>query len=228
MKICYIVGAGEFGDGQPRPLEVDMVIACDGGFDHCRSRGIRVDLVVGDFDSINSLPENEQIVRLKPEKDETDMGWAVMEGWRRGYREFVFYGGTEGRFSHTIANIALLTDIAEMGGHGLLIGRDCWMRVIHNEEIRFGAEEEGYLSVFCLGDRAEGVCEEGLKYGLDDALLTKGNPLGVSNEFLGKESRVLVKEGTLLLVWEKKSSFQTVHQCSAAGGASGRRGNKNA
>ena len=78
------------------------------------------------------------------------------------------------------------------------------MRVIHNEEIRFKEEERGYLSVFCLGDRAEGVYEEGLKYGLEDALLTKGNPLGVSNEFLGLDSRVSVREGSLLLVWEKK------------------------
>lgn len=204
MKICYIVGAGEFGDGLPRPLGTDMVIACDGGYDHCRAREIKVDLVVGDFDSISCQPKQGQVVRLKPEKDETDMGWAVMEGWRRGYREFVFYGGTGGRFSHTIANIALLTDIAEMGGHGLLVGRGCWMRVIHNEEIRFKEEERGYLSVFCLGDRAEGVYEEGLKYGLEDALLTKGNPLGVSNEFLGLDSRVSVREGSLLLVWEKK------------------------
>ena len=85
-----------------------------------------------------------------------------------------------------------------------MIGRDSWYRVIHNEEICFDREEEGYLSVFCLGDRAEGVFEEGLKYELNDWVLKKEEPLGVSNEFIGRPSRISVKDGTLLLIRERK------------------------
>lgn len=58
--------------------------------------------------------------------------------------------------------------------------------------------------MFCLGDEALGVCEKGLKYELDHAKLTKEYPVGVSNEFIGKESSVAVREGMLLLIWEKK------------------------
>ena len=89
MGICYIVGAGEFGDGLPLPGKEDMLIACDGGYAHCRERGIRMDLVVGDFDSLKEVPQHPGVIVLKPEKDETDTGWAVMEGFQRGYREFV-------------------------------------------------------------------------------------------------------------------------------------------
>ncbi len=140
MGICYIVGAGEFGDGTFCPLKADMVIACDGGFKSCTEKSIRVDMVVGDFDSLAYVPAHPNVIKLSPEKDETDTGWAIQEAWKRGYREFVIYGGTGGRISHTIANIQLLADLAKRGGHGILIGKDSWYRVIHNEEICFGPE----------------------------------------------------------------------------------------
>lgn len=203
MGICYIVGAGEFGDGIFEPQKEDLVIACDGGYAHCVERGIRADVVAGDFDSLGYVPEHPEVVRLKPEKDETDTGWAVKEGWRRGYREFVIFGGSGGRISHTIANIQLLSDLAAKGGRGLIIGEGTWYRVICNGEISFDASEKGFLSVFCLGDVAEGVFERGLKYELTDAVLTKEYPIGVSNEFIGRESRVFVREGTLLLIGER-------------------------
>ena len=202
MGICYIVGAGEFGDGAFRPGEEDLVIACDGGYAHCTERGIRTDMVAGDFDSLGYVPDHPRVVRLKPEKDDTDTGWALKEGWKRGYREFIIYGGTGGRISHTIANIQLLSDLAARGGSGLMIGKGCWYRVISNGEISFDAGEKGLISVFCLGDRAKGVFERGLKYSLTDAVLTKEYPVGVSNEFIGRESRVSVREGALLLIGE--------------------------
>ncbi|MCI8615625.1 thiamine diphosphokinase [Parablautia intestinalis] len=204
MGICYIVGAGEFGDGLPLPGKEDMLIACDGGYAHCRERGIRMDLVVGDFDSLKEVPQHPGVIVLKPEKDETDTGWAVMEGFQRGYREFVIYGGTGGRISHTIANIQILADLAAKGASGILIGSHSWYRVIRDGEIHFGACEKGFLSVFCLGDSASGVFEEGLKYDLKDAVLRKEYPVGVSNEFIGKDSRISVKKGMLLLIQEDK------------------------
>ena len=86
MGICYIVGAGAFGAGMFYPTEEDLVIACDGGYDACVKRGLRMDLVVGDFDSLAYVPEHPGVVRLTPEKDDTDAGWALREGLKLGYR----------------------------------------------------------------------------------------------------------------------------------------------
>lgn len=206
MGICYIIGAGEFGNRVPSPVSGDLVIACDGGYAYCLAKGIGMDLVVGDFDSLGEVPDHPGVIVLNSEKDETDTGWAVMEGLQRGYRKFVIYGGTGGRISHTIANIQLLSDLADKGAEGILMGEHSWYRVIRDGEIHFGARESGFLSVFCLGDRASGVYEEGLKYKLEDAVLTKEYPVGVSNEFTGKESKVAVEKGMLLLVQEDKQA----------------------
>lgn len=58
--------------------------------------------------------------------------------------------------------------------------------------------------MFCLGDVAEGVTEEGLKYPLENYRMVKENPLGVSNELIGIPGRVSVRKGTLLVIWEAK------------------------
>jgi len=204
MGICYIIGAGEMAEQLPVPAKEDLVIACDGGFRYCQEAGLQVDMIVGDFDSLGFLPEHKCVIQLNPIKDETDTGWAIGEGIKRGYKEFVIYGGTGGRLSHTVANIQLLTNIAELGCMGTLVRRDARYQVIKDTELSFDEREEGYLSVFCLGDKAEGVYEEGLKYSLQNAVLTKENPVGVSNEFIGKPSRVSVKNGTLLIICENK------------------------
>lgn len=56
------------------------------------------------------------------------------------------------------------------------------------------------VSVFCHGDRAEGVTLTGLSYPLDGADLTGDFPLGVSNRRLeGQPATVAVRRGTLLI-----------------------------
>lgn len=56
------------------------------------------------------------------------------------------------------------------------------------------------VSVFCHGDRAEGVTLTGLSYPLDGADLTGDFPLGVSNRRLeGRPAAVAVRRGTLLI-----------------------------
>ena len=55
------------------------------------------------------------------------------------------------------------------------------------------------VSVFCHGDRAEGVTLTGLAYPLSDAALAGDFPLGVSNRRLeGRPATVSVRRGTLL------------------------------
>ena len=81
------------------------------------------------------------------------------------------------------------------------------MTVIKNETIGFSKDAEGIISVFCLGPDAKGVTETGLQYTLDNATLTSGFPLGVSNHFIGEASEITVKDGSLLVMWDRKNGF---------------------
>ena len=200
-SICYIVGAGENYGLHFTVRKGDYVIAADEGFRFLEQKGIRADLVVGDFDSLQYEPQHPNVIALAKEKDDTDMRVAVREGIRAGYECFHIYCGTGGRIDHTLANIQLLAELAGSGKAGFLFASDCAITAVRNITAVFPAGLFGYLSVLSLSDVSRGVFLKGLKYELEDAVLTNTLPLGVSNEFTGKESRITVKNGTLLLIF---------------------------
>ena len=199
-KRCYIAGAGDFYDGC-LPAPGDFIIAADGGYRELISRGIVPDLVVGDFDSLGEVPEHPNIIREAAEKDDTDMVLAVNQGLLQGGRVFIINGGLGGRLDHTMANIQVLTHIAQCGARGFLVGQDVTITAVKDGTIGLAPASAGTISVFCAGDTAHGVTLTGLKYPLTDATLTNSVPLGVSNEFTGVPAAVSVRDGTLIVMW---------------------------
>lgn len=197
---CVIFGAGGYYGMVYRPGRGDLVIAADGGWRYCRQEGIEPALLLGDFDSLAEVPAFDHIRRVPVEKDDSDMMLAVKEGLARGEREFHLYGGMGGaRSDHTLANMQGLLYLAMHGGRGWLYGNRERYTVIRNESIAFPAQEQGIMSVFCLGADAEGVSITGAQYPLSDVALTAAFPLGVSNHFIGKPITVSVRSGSLLI-----------------------------
>ena len=197
---CYIFGAGSFSGLQQRPDEGDYIIAADAGWLACRAVQIIPDLLLGDFDSLGTVPEFSCVERVPVEKDDTDMMLAVKRGLALGHREFHLYGGMGGRRTdHTIANLQTLLYLARRGALGWLYGEGEIYTAIHEEEIVLPAREKGLLSVFCLGTDAEGVSIRGAHYELENGTLTAAFPLGVSNHFVGRPVSIRVERGSLLL-----------------------------
>ena len=161
-------------------------------------------MVVGDFDSLGVVPETENKIVAPTEKDETDMMLAVNLGLEKGYRNFVILGALGGaRNDHSVANIQLLHYITSKGARGTIYHSDEIFTAFSNGTLTLGAELKGYVSVFSLTDESRGVTIENLKYALDGATLYSYMPIGVSNEFLGRESSIAVEEGSLLVVYKK-------------------------
>ncbi len=203
--ICYIIGAGDVFTTDLTADEKDFIVCADGGYKYSSLLGRECDLVVGDFDSLGKVPETENKIVAPCEKDDTDMTLAVKEGFKRGYREFVLFGALGGeRFDHTVANIQLLSLICAMGGKGTIIHKNTFLTAFSDGEITFPKEYTGYVSVFSLCDESHGVTIKNMKYSVEGFTLRSNNPIGVSNEFTGKESSIAVKDGTLLVVYNKK------------------------
>jgi len=201
QPICYIVGSAAIENAAFAPKAGDFMIAADGGYANLQKAGLQPDLLVGDFDSLSDIPAGVRIIRLPIEKNDTDTLYAVRLGLEKGYKKFYIYGGIGGRLDHTIANIQTLAFIAEQGGTGYLVGGGMTITVIKDGRLAFDARQKGVISIFCLGDKAEGVTLTGLKYPLTDYTMTKSNPIGVSNEFIGTESAVEVRNGMLAILW---------------------------
>lgn len=206
MGNCVIFCAAEF-DRLEQPLSAeDYVIAADGGLRHTQKLNLTPNAVLGDFDSLGFTPEGANVFPV--EKDDTDAMLAVRQGLKLGYRKFFLYGSLDGpRLDHTVANFQTLQFLADRGAYGYLVGANCLATVLKNGSLTFPAGAQGTISVFCLGADACGVSLEGLYYSLQEGTLTAGFPLGVSNHFTGKEARISVNSGSLLILWDRGSGL---------------------
>lgn len=204
-KHCVIFCAGGF-DGLLSPIPEDaFVIAADGGLRHMDALGLVPDVILGDFDSLGRVPEGDNVLRHPVMKDDTDSMLAIRLGLERGCADFMLYGALDGeRLDHTVANFQALEFLARQGGMGYLVGRDYLAAVVRNGSLGFPKEAAGIISVFCLGPDAEGVTLEGLLYPLQNAVLTAGLPLGVSNHFTGAPAEISVTKGSLLVLWPRE------------------------
>jgi len=205
MKRCFIFAAGTFYGLQTRPDRAeDYVIAADAGYQVCLQENIVPTLVMGDFDSMDAPEGFGAICRLPVEKDDTDTMAAIKKGLEQECTEFHIYGGTGGkRLDHTLANLQALLYLRRRGARGFLYDHDFLWTVIENESLTIEKTVEwGLLSVFCIGDRAEGVDERGVQYPLEDAVLTAEFPLGVSNHILEEKAEICVRNGALVVGWE--------------------------
>lgn len=203
MKSCIIIGAGELTvDEIVCPPEA-LVIAADGGYSYCERLGIVPDIIIGDFDSLGKIPDGKNVVHLPVEKDDTDTSSAVKMGLNAGCSVFHIYGGTGGRLDHTLANIQIITGLAQNKKNACLYGKDFIITAVTDSSLHFDKGMHGIVSVFSAGDTAKGVYETGLKYSLTDALLTNTFPVGVSNELIGEEADISVRAGTLIIVYPK-------------------------
>ena len=208
MERCVIFCAGDFTE-LPGPIrETDCVIAADGGLAHLQRLGIRPRIILGDFDSLGYVPGDGQVFPV--EKDDTDAMLAVRKGLQLGYRSFLLYGAMDGpRPDHTVANYQLLCFLARHGAHGYLVGSTHTATVVSGEQVCFPDTAAGILSAFCMGPEATGVTLSGLQYPLTDGTLSPDFPLGVSNHFIGENAAVTVKNGSVLLIYDRENGFPT-------------------
>ena len=220
---CIIVAAGELSVAEIEVVQGDLLIAVDGGLEHCECLGLKPDLVLGDFDSVKERQLTQisqweaqspgRVIRLKPEKDDTDTLTAIRVALERGYRDFLLYGAMGGRRpEHTIANIQCLLFLKHHGAVGYLVDGTEMCFVMENEEMRFQPSMEGYLSLFSLKEEALGVNIRGMKYELNNARITNDFPIGISNEFIGQEAVVSVRQGQLLGIVTSATAFVCPHR----------------
>lgn len=205
---CVIVSAAPLAPAMKEMLRPgDYLIACDGGYQSTRRVLEREpDVILGDFDSAPP-PEGTGAVVLPRVKDDTDTHYAAKLAVEKGFSRVLLLGALGGhRLEHTLANIGTGLWLEKQGVRVTIADEDsCLCFLMPGETLTLPYEPEEYFSVLPLEGRAEGVCEQGAKYTLDNATLTTVDfPLGVSNETLPGGATISVREGSLLVIRTKK------------------------
>lgn len=188
--------------------EYDCVIAADSGMNFLYRNRIVPDIIAGDFDSVDddSLDEfsslsNVEMLRLNPIKDDTDTEFVIREAIRRGAKEITILGATGTRLDHVLANVYLLGIGLEEGISMELVDANNRIRMIADTLEILKTEQFGdFVSILPIKGDAKGVTLQGMKYSLCDADVSCFSSLGVSNEIVGEKAKILVRQGTLLVI----------------------------
>lgn len=204
VERCVVLGSAPVADGgifDVFDVKNAFLICADGGMDTARQYGLTPSLLIGDLDSLRgNLPEQVETIRLKPEKDDTDLLAAVREGLRRGCRDFVLLGALGGeRFDHSYANLCVLQYLTHEGCQAVLAEKG--MRVFLLPEGRT-ADLDGLrgalFSAFPFGCPVCTVSYTGMQYPLERHPLRSDFPLGVSNRILADHASATVHMGEML------------------------------
>lgn len=217
-----IIAGGQLEDAFVREQaakEPCCLIAADRGLECCDRLGLVPDYVIGDFDSLRSdicrrwgiLPEKSAgagsdgrecgVIRLHPEKDDTDTEAALRLALEKTRGDIVILGATGSRIDHVLANISVL---------GLCIAahRRAELLDLHNRirlmDRPFVLERESqygrFVSLIPFTTQVTGITLEGFKYPLCNYTLGPFTSIGVSNEIVGDAGRVFFSEGILVLI----------------------------
>lgn len=183
----------------------DYVICADSGYYHAKKLNVHVDSLIGDFDSLGSIPDDvDEIIRYPKEKDDTDTMLAIKHALEKGYCYFEIYGAMGNRFDHAYANIQSLDYLVEHNACGKIITETEELFIIKNSTVKIEKKEGYVLSVFSYTNTANGVSEKGVKYPLDNVVVTQNFPIGISNEITDNFAEITVKDGKLLIIHLKK------------------------
>ncbi|NNF87118.1 MAG: thiamine diphosphokinase [Acidimicrobiia bacterium] len=201
-----LVFAGGDGVELRRPLPAaDYVIAADSGLDLAISLGVEVDLLIGDLDSVSpdglaaARAAEMEIEQHPADKDATDLELSLAAAVRHGAARIVVVGGGGGRIDHLLANAMLLASPgwAEIDVEWLV---DAAHIVAIRHEATIDGAPGDLLTLLAIGEPADGVSTEGLRYELSDDVLLASSTRGVSNEFMAPSVGVRVRNGVLLAI----------------------------
>lgn len=200
--------------------DVELVIAADGGVRLADGLGLRIDLWVGDGDSLAQedlalLADRGVPMETSPrDKDESDTELALLAAIRAGADSIVILGALGGaREDHAIANIALLGHPAAAGRTIEILDARARIRLLsvpsavgrpdHDlvEPVRIDLSGRiGDIVSLVPLDAVSGVTTFGLQYPLHNEPLVPGRTRSLSNIRIAARAHVSIRSGRMLIL----------------------------
>jgi len=175
----------------------DVIVAADGGAHAALAAGLRVDMAVGDLDSLASdarVSLGDRIL-LRADPHRTDLQKAVDYCIERGCGEIDIAAAGGGRADHALANLALLT--LSRGKARIRIVDDLFEVSLVEGTAVVDAPPGTVVSLVAIGE-CRGVSTSGLRWDLDRTTLDF-SPRGIHNEVESSPATVTLDSGDLLL-----------------------------
>lgn len=190
-----------------KEYDPEYIVAADRGLLFCLENHMKVDMVVGDFDSapdgVLEAYRKEYHVPVRafnPIKDYTDTEIAIRQIIKAGATKAVLLGCTGTRLDHVMGNLQCLHILLDAGVNAQIV--DMHNRISLHDKLFIVKKEERFGPYISFLP----ACEEmhltlkGFKYPLTDHLVTNKDSLCVSNEITADTAEVIFHEGRLFMI----------------------------
>lgn len=218
MKILIISGGSideMWGRKWVADYEPDYCIAADSGLVMADKLGLTVDLLLGDYDSVDKkifekYNRNTKTITYPCEKDYTDTHLALKKAIEKIKKsqdtpkdstddEIAIIGATGTRYDHAFTNIFVLDESLEAGIRCAIYDKNNKIYLADKSfEIRKDKQFGDYLSFAPMTPEA-GLSLSGVKYPLDRYTLRQGESICQSNEITEMIAKVEIFTGKLVV-----------------------------
>lgn len=202
----YVLIIGHDIDFNKFNFKNKYIIGVDEGAYIALKEGIKLDLAIGDFDSVNEekfkyICENTSVIQLPIEKDDTDTLAAVK--YCKNAERITILGGIQGkRIEHFVANMILMQSYPNIE----ILDNNSYMYVTNNS-ITINKNDYKYISFFAINDCF--ITLDGFKYPLRDYYLKSDNPLAISNEIINDKAIITLRGGKLMIIQTKEDKWKS-------------------
>ena len=184
-----------------------LVIAADSGLHGAIDLGLRVNVVVGDMDSVDKAvlaaveANGTTVTQLPRDKDSTDAELALLKAVEMGATKIVLITKGGGRLDHELGVFAVLQNpnlrhctIEAMWDNSIL-------HLIHGPvSVTITGKQGSNVGLIAAGGEASGITTTGLKWTLTNETLAPHSSRGISNQLIEETATISVQTGSLFVV----------------------------
>ncbi len=182
-----------------RRIEEEYIICADGG-----ARLVdkdKINLIVGDMDSISDDYFDVEKVQVPIEKDFSDGELAIKQAKHRGFSEVVIYAADGGRTDHMFVNYMLLAFANSLALKACLKGENSDVYYL-DKDAAFEVDKYKTISFLPFLSKEAVLTVANVKYPLEHLRLSVDNcSRGLSNVVLTNRLDIKVEEGSVLFFY---------------------------
>lgn len=205
QQIAIVAGGSVEYAMKKRIRKSEYVIGVDRGAYWLLENHVTPDMVIGDFDSVSQRQRAaiEQAVintiKYPKEKDATDLELAIDAAISMEPKRIELFGVIGTRMDHTWAGIQLLQTIKSHNILGCIVDNFNEISLLSGFSSLHKSQTYSYVSFFPIDSRAT-ITLTGFRYNVSRRVFVSGSSLGVSNEIISSPAKVVVHDGTLLMI----------------------------
>ncbi|WP_299012617.1 thiamine diphosphokinase [uncultured Polaribacter sp.] len=195
----FLLLNGDFPKSIPNLAVYHIICATDGAYQHLKKHHITPDFISGDFDSIEEIPKNIEVITT-PNQEYTDFDKILKILYKKGYTNVDVFGASGKEQDHFLGN--LNTAITWKKKLKLTFFDDYGFYFLADNVTKFTGCIHKTVSLIPF-PKAKNITTKGLQYALKGEDLKLGKRIGTRNKAIENNIEITFTKGNLFIFINK-------------------------